>query len=108
MHALLEAPTANSRSGESPVETMTAAEVNRLVGNLDLEVARRHHVELTTVMAELAHHAEIDWPWTHDDPTIAVLRAVATLSLVAPDAVSELASSLCRRVEIDTTIEWSS
>jgi hypothetical protein len=79
---------------------MTAAEVGRVVGHLDLEVARLHHVEMTTVIAELAEDAKMDWPWTHDDPTVAVLRAFARLSLAAPNAVSERAWSLCRRVEL--------
>jgi hypothetical protein len=54
---------------------------------------------MTAVMAELAEDAELGWPWTHDDPTVAVLRAFARLSLIAPDAASERAWSLCHRVD---------
>jgi len=87
-------PPANAPQPQKPIRTATAAEIGRLVANIDLDAARRHHVEMAAVVAELAHDADMDWPWTHDDPTVAVLRAFAKLALVAPHAVGPRAGAL--------------
>lgn len=106
-----EAPMPRLRlSDEAPITArghrrppMTAAEVSAMVGELDLETARAHHVEMTTVVAELARSAGMDWPWTHDDATVSLLRALALMSLVAPDAVSGRAVALQRSVGASAT-----
>lgn len=81
--------------------SMTASEIGHVVGNLEPDEARRHHIEMTAVVAELARDADMDWPWTHDDPTVGLLRALALLAMLAPDAVSARASTLCRRIEAE-------
>lgn len=82
--------------------SMTAAEICRALGGVDLGVARRHHVEVATVVAELAEDARMNWPWTHDDPTVALLRALARISIVAPGSTSPKAESLFQSIEIET------
>lgn len=73
---------------------MTARDFVLAVGSLDLAALRTHHVDLAAVTAELAKDAEMDWPWTPDDPTVALLRAIARIAIVAPDATSERATAL--------------
>ena len=78
--------------------TQTAQSLAAALGVLELDDLRHHHIELTSATAELARAAGRDWPWGHDDPTVAVLRALAKLAILAPDATSERADHLCRQL----------
>lgn len=76
---------------------MTARDVAGMVGGLDLDVLRAHHGGLAAVTAELAVDARMDWPCTADDPTVALLRALARIAIDAPEATSRQASRLHER-----------
>jgi hypothetical protein len=64
------------------------------LARLEMNDMRRHHVELVAATADLARAARLDWPWTHDDPTVAVLRALSKIALLAPEATSPRATAL--------------
>lgn len=83
-----------STTSRTDAPTSTARELAAAVGQLDLESLRKHHLALLLAVAELAGDAGTDWPWSPDDPTVALLRAVAKLSLDAPDASSPHAAAL--------------
>lgn len=73
---------------------LSARDLAGMVGPLDLDQLRPHHLTLVVAVAELARDAGIDWPWGPDDPVVALLRALAKLSIVAPEATSEHAARL--------------
>jgi hypothetical protein len=62
---------------------------------------RDHHLALAMAVIELAADGERPLPWSHDDPTVALLRAAAKLALTAPQATSSAAADLLQRLEID-------
>jgi hypothetical protein len=74
--------------------TMTARDFAVSIGSVELDVLRAHHVDLAAVTAELARDAAMEWPWTPDDPTVALLRALARIAIAAPDATSHRATAL--------------
>jgi hypothetical protein len=77
----------------------TARDLALAIGHLDLEMVHEHHLDLLIAVADLADAAGCGWPWGHDDPTVALVRAVAKLALVAPGARSEHAAALVATLE---------
>ena len=64
----------------------------------ELDDLRDHHLALAMAVIELASDAGTPFPWTHDDPTVALLRAAAKLSITAPDATSSAAADLVNQL----------
>jgi hypothetical protein len=80
---------------------MNPASAQHLLANLarvELDDLRHHHVELVAATADLARAARLDWPWTQDDPTVAVLRALSKIAIIAPGATSPRAAALGRQL----------
>lgn len=77
------------------------------LARVDVDDLRHHHVELVGAVAELARAAGLDWPWTHDDSTIAVLRALSKIALIAPAATSPRAAAIRRRLAKPGGVVWS-
>lgn len=76
---------------ETPIDVRTLA---RRLGPLSPDSLRECHALLVMAVLELSEDAGKRWPWGIDDPTVALLRAVAKLSLVAPEATSATAAQL--------------
>jgi hypothetical protein len=96
-HEPIEArPHGGERVGDGTGANMTAAAIASALGGIDLHTLREHHVELLCVAAELARDAGDDWPWGHDDPTVAVIRTISKLAMTAPDVKSKRAADLIR------------
>ena len=91
--------TPDALDDEAP-STATARELALTIGRLDLDDLRRHHLQLALAVAELSAGAGVPWPWTADDPTVALVRAVAKLSIVAPDVVGDAAGQLVDRLRV--------
>lgn len=72
--------------------------LNEALSFADLDEVRTHHLALAMAVIELAHDAGSPFPWTHDDPTIALLRAAAKISLTHPEATSSAAADLVERL----------
>lgn len=77
---------------------LTARDFVASVGSVDVDVLRDHHLDLAAVTAELARDTAMDWPWTPDDSTVALLRALARIAITAPEATSQRASALRDRI----------
>lgn len=71
------------------------------IGGVDIETMRDHHLALAMAVIELAADGERPLPWSHDDPTVALLRAAAKLALTAPEATSSAAADLLQRLETE-------
>ena len=56
-------------------------------------------------LIELARSAGRDWPWGHDDPLVALLRAVAKLSIQAPCSASPTAARLVAALDRAAELE---
>lgn len=69
------------------------------IGRLDVNTMREHHLALAMAVIELAADGDRPLPWSHDDPTVALLRAAAKLALTAPEATSSAAADLLERLE---------
>lgn len=69
------------------------------VGSVDVETMREHHLALAMAVIELAADGGRPLPWSHDDPTVALLRAAAKLALTSPAASSSAAADLLARLE---------
>lgn len=76
----------------------SSAELNSALCAVEIDEAREHHLALAMAVIELAADAGSPFPWGHDDPTIALLRAAAKLSLTSPDATSSSAADLVERL----------
>ena len=76
-----------------------ADDFGRAIGTVDLDTLRHHHLALAMAVIELAADAGRPLPWSHDDPTVALLRAVAKLSLAAPGATSSAAADLLDQLD---------
>jgi hypothetical protein len=74
--------------------TATARELAHALGQRNLDELRGCQPELAAAVAELAAAAGRAWPRGPDDPVVALLRALAKLSLDAPDASSTYAARL--------------
>ncbi len=72
------------------------------VGSVDVETMREHHLALAMAVIELAADADRPLPWSHDDPTVALLRAAAKLALVTPGATSSAAADLLAQLVPET------
>ena len=72
----------------------TARALCEALAPLELDELREHHLTLAMAVAELSQSAGRAWPWGPDDPTVALLRAVAKLALDAPQATSQHAARL--------------
>lgn len=72
------------------------------LGAVELDTARDHHLALAMAVIEFAVDAGAPLPWSHDDPTVALLRAAAKLSLTAPHATSSAAADLVERLREST------
>ncbi|MGH1489501.1 MAG: hypothetical protein ACRBK7_08940 [Acidimicrobiales bacterium] len=72
--------------------------LGQALGHLNLDELRDHHLALAMAVIELAADAGSPLPWTHDDPTVALLRAAANLALTSPDATSSAAADLIERL----------
>lgn len=78
----------------STIGTATARELAAVVGPLPLDELRPHEPDLAAAVCELAMASDQAWLRATDEPLIVLLRAVARLSLVAPDTHSQRAASL--------------
>lgn len=91
---------------QTPRVTSTAPALPRVradalsgaLAGAELDTLRDHHLALAMAVIELASEAGTPFPWTHDDPTIALLRAAAKLSITAPDATSSAAADLVNQL----------
>lgn len=72
--------------------------MNHVLCSVDLDQVRTHHLALAMAVIELANDCGSPFPWTHDDPTIALLRAAAKLSFSNPNATSSAAADLVERL----------
>lgn len=81
-------------------EKITARALNDALAFRELNEIRVHYLALAMAVIELNQDAGLPAFWTHDDPTVALLRVAARLSLTHPNATSsaaaELAASLSR------------
>lgn len=96
-------PSAEGVTGPDPGRPRARADAfSRAVGAVDLEELRHHHLALAMAVIEFAADGERPLPWSHDDPTVALLRAAAKLSLTAPDATSAAAADLIASLQATT------
>ncbi len=77
----------------------TAAAIASAVGGRDLRKLAGWQRELAAVVIDLAAAADSDWPFGHDDPTVALLRVLGRLALTNPDVTSELGAQLIDALE---------
>lgn len=98
-------PSNSSKLDHTPVKLasparITARALNDVLAFREIGELRVHHLAVAMAVIELNQDAGVPAIWTHDDPTVALLRVAARLSLTHPDAVSsaaaELAASLGR------------
>lgn len=92
-------PAVVERAVDDELAAVSARELAQVLAKLEVDEIAQHHVELVTAVAELARSAGNDWPWTSDDPTVALLRAVAMLAINAPDVTSRRAGDLYRTLD---------
>lgn len=90
----LDDPASAGIGALDPTGSIRADVFAHVLGTVDLHTLRRHHLSLAMAVVELAADAASPFPWTHDDPTVALLRAAAKLSLTAPEATSSAAAFL--------------
>ncbi len=64
------------------------------IGSVEVETMRDHHLALAMAVIELAADGGRPLPWSHDDPTVALLRAASKLALTTPGATSSAAADL--------------
>jgi len=76
----------------------SADALSRVLGQTSLDALREHHLALAMAVIELAADAGRPLPWTTDDPTVALLRAAAKLTIDHPDATSSAAAGLIDRL----------
>ncbi len=69
------------------------------IGSVEVETMRDHHLALAMAVIELAADGGRPLPWSHDDPTVALLRAAAKLALTTPEATSSAAADLLLALE---------
>ncbi len=69
------------------------------IGSVEVDAMRDHHLALAMAVIELAADGGRPLPWSHDDPTVALLRAAAKLALTSPAAHSSAAADLLARLE---------
>ena len=79
------------------IGTATARELASAVGPLPLHELRPHEPDLAAAVSELAMASDQSWLRGTDEPLVVLLRAVARLSLVAPDVTSHRAAHLIDR-----------
>lgn len=72
----------------------TALALNDALAFRDLGEARPHHLALAMAVIELSQDAGLPALWTHDDPTVALLRAAAKICQTHPEAASSAAAEL--------------
>ena len=72
----------------------TAAAIAQAVGSRQLPELAGWHRELAAVVADLAVRTGSPWPFGHDDPTVALMRALSRFAVAHPDTTSELGSQL--------------
>ncbi len=65
-----------------------------VIGSVEVDAMRDHHLALAMAVIELAADAGRPLPWSHDDPTVALLRAASKLALTTPGATSSAAADL--------------
>ncbi len=82
-----------------PSARVSARALNTVLGSLEIDAVREHHLTLAMAIIELSAEAASPLPWSHDDPTIALLRAAAKLSLISPEASSSAAALLVDRLQ---------
>jgi len=64
------------------------------IGSVEVETMRDHHLALAMAVIELAADGGRPLAWSHDDPTVALLRAASKLALTTPGATSSAAADL--------------
>lgn len=79
---------------ESALPRVQADALARAVAGVGLDTLRERHLALAMAVIELAADAGAPLPWSHDDPTVALLRALAKLAITSPDATSSAAAGL--------------
>ena len=82
----------------APSRRATAVDFGRTIGSLDLDTLREHQLAVAMAVIELAADAQHPFPWSHDDPTVALVRAAAKIALTAPDSTSSAAADLIERL----------
>lgn len=82
----------------STIGTATARELAAVVGPLPLDELRSHEPDLAAAVSELAMASDQSWLRGTDEPLIVLLRAIARLSLVAPETRSHRAARLIERL----------
>jgi len=101
MSTIHQEPIGSNWTTTEPFQTdepSTARQLALAIGPLDLDTIRNHHLELTLAVSELASNAGKPWPWTADDPTVALVRALARLAVLAPDTRADAAGRLVERL----------
>ncbi len=98
------------RSSDNAVETaplspprLRADELNHVLSAHDVASLQPHHLALAMAVIEFAADAgeagRTPLLWSHDDPTVALLRAAAKLSLTTPHATSSAAYELAEQLQ---------
>jgi len=93
--------TLDQAAGDEPAGSRPRARADALavaIGSVDVETMRDHHLALAMAVVELAADGGRPLPWSHDDPTVALLRAAAKLALTAPESTSSAAADLLARL----------
>ena len=83
----------------STIGTASAKELAAVVGPRPIADLRPHEPELAAAVSELARASGHNWLRGQDDPLVVLLRAVARLSLIAPDVRSQRATWLIDTLE---------
>jgi len=88
MHTTKTRPISQNWTTKGPDSTKrTAHEVNALLAQLEVaDIEARLVPFLAAAGAELAFAAGIRWPFTVDDPAVALLRLIAKVAIAEPDA----------------------
>lgn len=87
-----------SASEVDPSPKITARALNDALAFCELDEIRLHYLALVMAVIELSQDAGLPAIWTHDDPTVALLRVAARLSLTHPDAESSAAAEFTSRL----------
>ena len=88
----------HDRHGVASSPKATARELNDALALRGLSEIRPHGLALAMAVIELNQNAGLPARWTHDDPTVALLRVAAKLCLAHPDASSTAAADLIERL----------
>ena len=74
--------------------TATARELAEVLGQYDVASLRSTYVDLVAILGELAESGGAAWPNAADDPIVVLLRAIARISILTPNARSPRAARL--------------